>query len=120
MLDNVMGTTPKSDKRRKINWGEIISEHFKEKWVLWLLSLFGIAIVYFITDFSRNIGSIQSTLVSVKDDLDDHDNDLDKLTEKIHKQELNAQRNYLKIEQFEKELKAIDAKAAQKSIKNSP
>ena len=100
----------KSKKKRGKNLSEILSDHFKDNWVVWIVSIFGFAVIYFITDFNKDIGWIKSSLSSINKTLDRQDSNINKITDKIQKQELNTLKNNLKIEQFEKELKATKLK----------
>jgi hypothetical protein len=81
-----------------------IFQHFKENWIGYLISASIILAGYFLYNFSKDVGGLETNVDSINKTLDTHGKKLDGISEKIHDQALKTLENTKDIEQLENSL----------------
>lgn len=96
-----------STKGRRPSPSQKIFQYFKENWVGYLITAFIILACYFLYNFSKDVGGLETNVGGINKKLDTHEKKLDGISEKIHNQALKTLENTKDIEQLEKSLTEI-------------
>lgn len=90
---------------------ELISEYFKENWLPWSIGVFAVILIFLMVDSKVDIAKIFERTETIKENVSGIENDIEKIKEKNHEQDLKIQENKFKTESVEKELKRTPTKA---------
>ena len=96
-----------SIKGRGPSSSQKIFQHFRENWIGYLITAAIILAGYFLYNFSKDVGGLETNIEGINKKLDTHEQKLDSIREKIHNQALNTLENSKDIEQLEKTLVEI-------------
>lgn len=81
-----------------------IIEHFKANWIGWVVVAFIAIAIYFATDFSRTLGSMENMLDEVRRALGTFEGKIENIEDQIKEQEMKLREQNIKIDYLEKSL----------------
>jgi hypothetical protein len=98
-------SVPTSRNRRPEPVFHQISEHFRENWPRWILAVAGIVLMYLMGDSRATVASIDTKVQYIQEDIKDLKQSNRENLQKIQNQELQVQKNEMRIDNLEKKKK---------------
>jgi len=89
---------PTSKRRRSIPLSEKARSHLSEYWFNWLISVFALALIYLVYDSKIDLVTIDSKLTNQSGNIEEINDEVEKLNETNHEQDLLIQKNYMILE----------------------
>lgn len=80
---------------------ESLGEHLKENWLAWLIGIFAVVLVFLMVESKVDIAKIFEKTETIKENVNDLEDDIEKLKEKDHEQDLEIQEVKIKSENIE-------------------
>jgi Sec-independent protein translocase protein TatA len=90
--------------KRSRPFTQSISENLKANWVGWAVILLMALAIYFATDFSRALGSMENMLDEVRRTLGIFEGKIEKIEDKIQDQEIQLKEQNIRMDYLEKSL----------------
>lgn len=95
----------KTKTRRPPPLQERIEEHVKKNWIGWLVGFISLVLSLFMVHFNRDLGILEGIVSVIRDDVKMMKDDNNKLSDKVHSQELTNQEMQFKIKNLENKMK---------------
>lgn len=96
--------------RRPVPKSDLLSEHFKKNWMVWVLSAIGAAVIYFSFTFSRDQGKIEGIMSETHKNVTKIENEINKISEKTNFVENKTIENSGKIDNNINKIMSLEKK----------